>query len=100
MKSNHRSVKPGLGVLFRALDIKLHRGRCVEALPGSLPDDPDRLSRFQHEAQVLAGPGPVAAPSRYSGHLPFFGPVCFFTRVSFSADLDLPPVRSRYRRNA
>ena len=44
----------GMGVVFRALDTKLHREVALKLLPDHFADDPDRLSRFQREAQVLA----------------------------------------------
>src|SRR5262244_2528874 len=44
----------GMGVVFRAVDTKLQRDVALKLLPDHLADDPDRLSRFQREAQVLA----------------------------------------------
>jgi serine/threonine protein kinase len=44
----------GMGIVFRALDTKLHRDVALKLLPEHLADDPERLSRFQREAQVLA----------------------------------------------
>src|SRR5262249_24129420 len=44
----------GMGVVFRALDTKLHREVALKLLPDHFADDPDRLARFQREAQVLA----------------------------------------------
>ena len=44
----------GMGVVFRAKDTKLLRDVALKVLPGSLADDPDRLSRLQREAQLLA----------------------------------------------
>jgi serine/threonine protein kinase len=43
-----------MGVVFRALDTKLHRALALKLLPDHFADDPDRLFRFQREAQVLA----------------------------------------------
>src|SRR5499425_1295870 len=43
-----------MGVVFRAHDTKLQRDVALKLLPDHLADDPDRLSRFQREAQVLA----------------------------------------------
>jgi serine/threonine protein kinase len=44
----------GMGVVFRAFDTKLHREVALTLLPDHFADDPERLARFQREAQVLA----------------------------------------------
>ena len=44
----------GMGVVFRAHDTKLKRDVALKLLPDHFADDPDRLSRFQREAQLLA----------------------------------------------
>ena len=44
----------GMGEVFRARDTRLLREVAVKALPESFADDPDRVARFQREAQVLA----------------------------------------------
>src|SRR5262245_58836243 len=44
----------GMGVVFRARDSKLLRDVALKVLPDHFADDPDRLSRLQREAQVLA----------------------------------------------
>src|SRR5215510_10104385 len=44
----------GMGVVFRAHDTKLQRDVALKLLPDHFADDPDRLVRFQREAQVLA----------------------------------------------
>src|SRR5215831_7759434 len=43
-----------MGVVFRAHDTKLKRDVALKLLPDHLADDPERLARFQREAQVLA----------------------------------------------
>jgi eukaryotic-like serine/threonine-protein kinase len=44
----------GMGEVYRARDTKLGRDVALKVLPLSLPSDPERLARFQREAQVLA----------------------------------------------
>src|SRR5215831_18582441 len=44
----------GMGVVFRARDTQLLRDVALKLLRGDFSDDPDRLGRFQREAQVLA----------------------------------------------
>jgi eukaryotic-like serine/threonine-protein kinase len=44
----------GMGEVFRARDNKLGRDVALKVLPESFVLDPDRLARFQREAQVLA----------------------------------------------
>jgi serine/threonine protein kinase len=44
----------GMGEVYRARDTKLRRDVAIKVLPQSLADDPDRLARFQREAEVLA----------------------------------------------
>jgi serine/threonine protein kinase/Tol biopolymer transport system component len=43
-----------MGVVLRARDTKLLRDVALKVLPDHFADDPDRLSRLQREAQVLA----------------------------------------------
>jgi serine/threonine protein kinase len=44
----------GMGEVYRARDTKLNREVAIKVLPESFVADPDRLSRFQREAHVLA----------------------------------------------
>ncbi len=44
----------GMGEVYRATDTKLKRQVAVKVLPSALAADPERLARFQREAEVLA----------------------------------------------
>ncbi len=44
----------GMGEVYRATDTKLKRDVAVEVLPSHVAADPERLARFQREAEVLA----------------------------------------------
>ncbi len=44
----------GMGQVYRATDTKLKRQVAIKILPPSFAADPDRLARFQREAEVLA----------------------------------------------
>jgi len=44
----------GMGEVYRARDPVLKREVAIKVLPTSVSHDPDRLSRFQHEAQAAA----------------------------------------------
>jgi eukaryotic-like serine/threonine-protein kinase len=44
----------GMGEVYRATDTRLKRQVAVKILPPALAADPDRLARFQREAEVLA----------------------------------------------
>ena len=44
----------GMGQVYRATDTKLNRQVALKILLEAFSDDPDRLARFQREAQVLA----------------------------------------------
>ena len=44
----------GMGEVYRARDSKLHRDVAIKVLPELFAADPDRLARFEREAQVLA----------------------------------------------
>ena len=43
-----------MGEVYRARDTKLNRDVALKVLPDSFANDPDRLARFEREAQVLA----------------------------------------------
>src|SRR3984885_5810034 len=44
----------GMGEVYRAHDAKLERDVAIKVLPEAFAHDPDRLSRFQREAKMLA----------------------------------------------
>jgi serine/threonine-protein kinase len=44
----------GMGEVYRARDTKLNRDIAIKVLPDLFASDPERLARFQREAQVLA----------------------------------------------
>jgi Tol biopolymer transport system component len=44
----------GMGEVYRARDTKLHRDVAIKTLPELFAADPDRLARFEREAQSLA----------------------------------------------
>src|SRR5262245_43428909 len=43
-----------MGQVYRAKDTKLHRGVAIKVLPKAFADQPDRVIRFEREAQLLA----------------------------------------------
>ena len=44
----------GMGEVWRARDLKLKREVAIKLLPDEFSRDPDRVARFQREAEVLA----------------------------------------------
>jgi eukaryotic-like serine/threonine-protein kinase len=44
----------GMGQVYRARDTKLHRDVALKVLPDGFMADPDRVARFEREAQALA----------------------------------------------
>ena len=43
-----------MGEVYRATDTKLRREVAIKVLPDAFSQDPQRLTRFQREAQLLA----------------------------------------------
>ena len=43
-----------MGEVYRARDTKLKRDVAVKVLPEAFTHDPDRLARFEREAELLA----------------------------------------------
>src|SRR5271157_3032523 len=46
--------KGGMGEVYKALDTTLKREVALKVLPAAFLRDPDRMARFQREAEVLA----------------------------------------------
>ena len=44
----------GMGEVYRAKDTRLKREVAIKVLPDAFAQDPDRLARFQREAELLA----------------------------------------------
>src|SRR6186713_2989053 len=44
----------GMGEVYRATDTSLKRAVAIKVIAGGLSSDPERLARFQREAEVLA----------------------------------------------
>jgi serine/threonine protein kinase len=44
----------GMGEVWRATDTRLNREVAIKILPDVFANDPDRMARFQREAQILA----------------------------------------------
>ncbi len=63
----------GMGQVYQATDTKLKRQVALKILPEAFATDPDRLARFQREAQVLAAPTNAAAGAGSSAWLPAVG---------------------------
>ena len=46
----------GMGEVYRALDTNLGRDVAIEILPDAFVTDPERVARFEREAQALDAP--------------------------------------------
>ena len=44
----------GMGEVYRARDTRLNRDVAIKVLPATLARDPDRVARFEREAQAVA----------------------------------------------
>jgi eukaryotic-like serine/threonine-protein kinase len=44
----------GMGEVYRARDVRLQREVAIKVLPAAVTSDPERLARFEREAQILA----------------------------------------------
>jgi serine/threonine protein kinase len=44
----------GMGEVYKSIDTNLKRAVAIKVLPPSFSGDPERLARFQREAEVLA----------------------------------------------
>ena len=43
-----------MGVVYRATDVRLKRSVAIKVLPAAFTADPERVARFEREAQLLA----------------------------------------------
>ena len=67
----------GMGQVWQATDTQLNRQVALKILPDAFATDPDRLARFQREAQVLASLTPTSRPSTASSSLATLGGWCW-----------------------
>ena len=77
----------GMGEVYRARDTKLGREVAIKVLPEALAFDPERIARFEREAQVLA-----SLNHPHIAHLHSFEQATPSTSAG-QAELGQPPVR-------
>ena len=66
----------GMGQVYQATDTKLNRQVALKILPEAFASDPDRLARFQREAQVLASLNHPGGGGDHRRYRPGLGHAC------------------------
>ncbi len=78
----------GMGQVYQATDTKLNRQVALKILPEAFATDPDRLARFQREAQVLAS-------LNHPGIAAIYGRTGVAERLTAASDLSIYPKPGR-----
>jgi Protein kinase domain len=107
----------GMGEVYRARDTRLKRDVAIKVLPDGFATDPDRLARFQREAELLASlnhpniasiygleDGPAEAPAIPRARLGpiedhFFNAACQFSTTVIGGDVVVSVCGLVMRRN-